>query len=432
MYQTLFHIPREVAGVPMFGWGVLLALWAACSVTFLAWLIRRQGFNADTRGYVPVLALLGAAIAWLLPALSDQYGLPIRGFGTMMLVSVLAGVALAAYRARRVGLDPEIILSLAFWLFVGGIVGARVFYILEYWQDYRRATLGETLRAMLDFTKGGLVVFGSVIGAGAALTVFVRRNRLPFFAVTDLIAPSLALGLALGRVGCLMNGCCFGGHCELPWAVRFPWGSPVHVREVQQGDVFLHGIKVTGEPEATPIIHEVEPGSEAAFLGLKPGDRIRQINGHEIKTVEDAQRELLRVYDAPMEAKPISIAVAGDPAEKFWVVHGTPPRSLPVHPTQIYSAIDAFVLCLFLLAYYPFRRREGTVTALLITIHPITRFLLEIIRVDETSFWGTGLSISQNVSIVFLVVAAGLWVYLWWQPRGLVFGNGPTASTATV
>ena len=64
MLQTLFYIPSELFGLPVFGFGLLLAVWAVASAALLAWLVRRQGFNADTRSYVPVLALLGAAIAW--------------------------------------------------------------------------------------------------------------------------------------------------------------------------------------------------------------------------------------------------------------------------------------------------------------------------------------------------------------------------------
>jgi phosphatidylglycerol:prolipoprotein diacylglycerol transferase len=94
-----------------------------------------------------------------------------------------------------------------------------------------------------------------------------------------------------------------------------------------------------------------------------------------------------------------------------------PSRSLRVHPTQLYSAVNAGLLGLFLWNYYPLRRRDGEVFALLITIYPVARFLLEMIRIDESSFLGTGLSISQNVSLLLLALVAGLWWYLSRQPR---------------
>jgi phosphatidylglycerol:prolipoprotein diacylglycerol transferase len=100
-----------------------------------------------------------------------------------------------------------------------------------------------------------------------------------------------------------------------------------------------------------------------------------------------------------------------------------PPRSLPVHPTQIYSAITAALLAWVLWSFYPLRRRDGEVTALMITLYPIARFLLEMIRVDEPSVFGTGLSISQNISVGLLAIALGLWIWLIKRPRQLAFSS---------
>ena len=97
------------------------------------------------------------------------------------------------------------------------------------------------------------------------------------------------------------------------------------------------------------------------------------------------------------------------------------PRSLAVHPTQLYSTIDALILCFLLLFYDRFRRRDGELTALMMTIYPITRFLIERIRTDEAAIWGTGLHISQNISLGLLVVAIGLWIYILRRPAKLAF-----------
>jgi phosphatidylglycerol---prolipoprotein diacylglyceryl transferase len=90
---------------------------------------------------------------------------------------------------------------------------------------------------------------------------------------------------------------------------------------------------------------------------------------------------------------------------------------LPTQPTQLYSAIDAVLLCLLLLAFDPFRRRDGEVLALMLTVHPISRFLLESIRTDEPKkyplpFTTEHVSISQLVSLIILVAALGLWAYI--------------------
>ena len=105
-----------------------------------------------------------------------------------------------------------------------------------------------------------------------------------------------------------------------------------------------------------------------------------------------------------------------------WPTEPLPARSRPVHPTQIYGSINALLICLFLLAYGPFRRRDGEVFALMLTIYPITRFLLEIIRTDEGAVLGTGLTISQNVSLLIILAIVGLWIFVLKQPRGTALG----------
>ena len=91
-----------------------------------------------------------------------------------------------------------------------------------------------------------------------------------------------------------------------------------------------------------------------------------------------------------------------------------PPWSLPVHPAQLYAAVDAALLAVVAIAFTPLARRSGEVFALVLTIHPLARLLLEAIRVDEPPALGTPLSISQLVSLVLLALAAALW---WWIAR---------------
>jgi phosphatidylglycerol:prolipoprotein diacylglycerol transferase len=93
-----------------------------------------------------------------------------------------------------------------------------------------------------------------------------------------------------------------------------------------------------------------------------------------------------------------------------------PEWSLPVHPTQLYSAIGAGLLTLFLLAWYPLRRHEGEVTALMIAIYPVMRILEEIIRHDEPLNW-TRMTISQDISVLLLVAAVTLWIFILRGPR---------------
>jgi phosphatidylglycerol:prolipoprotein diacylglycerol transferase len=429
VHQTLFHIPTEIGGVPLFGFGVLLAIWALVSAILLFHLVRKQGFNADTTAYLPVLAVLGLFIYFLPAVVGEDKGLPIRGYGVMLLLAVSSAVALLVYRGRRRGYEPELMISLSIWLFAAGIVGARLFYIIEYWEtQFHRETLAKTLAAVLNITQGGLVVFGSLIGGAIAGLVFVHKYRLPKLVMGDILAPCIVLGMAVGRIGCFLNGCCFGDACQLPWAMTFPFGSPPHIQQVERGKLTLHGLRFEGEPDDPPVIASVEEGSAADRAGLKPGQRVERIVAKaknddrlrewKVDTIAEVQSTLLQISE---EGTEVRLRVSSpDQASKetlAWTLPAALPRSTPIHPTQLYSAIDAFLLLFVLLAYEPFQRRDGAQLALLLTLHPISRFLLEVVRIDEASMFGTGLSISQLISIAALAGAAILWYFVLRQPR---------------
>jgi phosphatidylglycerol:prolipoprotein diacylglycerol transferase len=425
--QTLFYIPAQVAGMPVFGFGLLLAAWAAFALGLLTWLVRRQGFNADTLGYLPLLLIVAGAILWVLPAISEPRGLPIRGYGVMILLAVTSGTGLAVWRARRVGVNPEMILSLAFWMILPAIVGARVFYVTEYWSEqywpiYPEKGLAALIVAVLNVANGGLVIYGGFFGGVVGLLAFFRKYRVPLLATADLVAPSLMLGLALGRIGCLLNGCCFGGACDLPWAVSFPAGSPPYASQVARG--VMYGFVLQSDPKTAPVVKRVAPHSEAAEAGLRPGDHVQSISGSDVTSSGQAHYVLSRMFN---EKKKLVLTLADGRTLTLAAV-SPPAHSHPVHPTQIYSSIDALLICLFLLAYDPFRRRDGELWALMLTVYPVARFLEESIRNDEAAILGTGMTISQNVSVLLLLAAIGLWCYLLRQPRGLAYANNLNGS----
>jgi phosphatidylglycerol:prolipoprotein diacylglycerol transferase len=196
---------------------------------------------------------------------------------------------------------------------------------------------------------------------------------------------------------------------------------------MQRGELYIHGLVFAGAPTDPAMIEKVEPESQAARQGLKSGQRIVGINGQRVDSVEQAQFELLKLYG---EGTPISIRVASGPVDMAWTIQGAVPRSRPVHPTQLYSLIDALLLCFLLLAYEPYKRHEGELTALVLTIHPVSRFLLEIIRVDEASVFNTGMSISQNISIAIFLGGIALWAYLLWRrPRQPSWPAQPVLAT---
>lgn len=417
MLQTFFYIPERIGGMPVFGVGLLLALWAVGSAILLGWFFWREGLSSkEAWGYVPLLALLGGLIWLVLPTISEPgLGLPIRGYGVMLLLGVVAGAALAAWRGARAGIDPNLIVNLVFWGFVPGLIGARLFYVIEYWHDFQKPTVLATLGEILRINQGGLVVYGSFFGGMLGFIAYLWKYKLPALTMFDLIAPGMLLGVTLGRIGCFLNGCCYGSECDLPWAVRFPAGSPPHIDQVEKGQAFLYGMRFQDQPEDPPRIAEVEAGSAAAGERLAAGMEISAVNGRPVFTVHDVRRALLT---AARQGSELRVATRTSARMFRWSIAGVVLHSEPVHPTQLYSSIDALVICLFLLAIEPFCHCRGMLLALMMTIYPIDRFLMEMIRTDEPGILGTGLTIGQIVSLMIFLSAALLWGYLWIKRPG--------------
>ena len=431
MRSTLFHIPAEFfhLGELPFGW--LLILWAALAIGWLAWLIWRQGLNAETFSYLPFFAMVTLVIYLLLPGMMEQdaegklllgaagkpVGVPIRGFGVMMMAATVVSVGLAAYRGWQMGVDPDEIYTLAFWMFVAGICGARLFYIVQYWNQFNQSTnLREFLISLVNVTKGGLVVYGSVLAGVPAGIIYLWRRGLPILALGDIIAPSMVIGLALGRIGCFLNGCCYGGYCSHEaLAFHFPPHSPPYLRQEEQG--WDSGVWLRAEPTAAAadppaiLVAYVAPGGAAERAGVRPGQRIAKIRGESPMSLKDAQDRMSN----PRSAYEIETA---DNQTFSWIADIPPAASAPIHATQLYAALDAALLGFFLWTAYPFRRRDGELFALLITIHPISRFLLEWIRDDEPGQFGTAWTISQWISVAIVIAAGGLWCYIERQPAG--------------
>lgn len=420
MRSTLFYIPAQWLGWPVFGLGWLLAVWLVGCGVAVARLSRKPGGWSEIQHLLPLMLLGAAAIGWLLPGLVEYgvdgqpLGLPIRGYGVMLMLATLVAVAVAAQRAREVGIHPDVIYSLAFVMFVAGLVGARLFFIVEYWRQFvppgGPRDVWATAKSMLNLAQGGLVVYGSVLLGVPAGAWYCRRKGLPLLAVADLITPSMALGLAIGRLGCFLNGCCFGGVClDQPYAVRFPAGSPPYVQHQQHG--WHSGVWVESQ-QGQVVVAYLDPEGAALRAGLRAGDRLVAIDGRPVTSLAEARRQLAA-------GGPEWEATTDDGRTLRWRSPFGPARSVPVHPAQLYAAIDAGLLALLLWAWYPLRRRDGELFSLLLLLHPVSRFLLEIIRTDEPGQFGTSLSISQWLSGLLFLVGLALAGYLARQPRGV-------------
>lgn len=267
---------------------------------------------------IGLLLLSVAPLTGILPA-----SLPVFGYGAMVLLGFGGAYWFARARAAAVGIDPELVTDAAFWILISGIIGGRTAYLVQYRDLVFREvqTLDQALLSAINLSEGGLVVIGALVGATLGLLAFSYRRGASFWELADLVMPAAFIGMAFGRIGCLLNGCCFGDACSLPWAITFPQGSTTF--------------------EALAIRGFIDPAAEA---------------------------------------------------------------TIPLHPTQIYSAINNLVLAIVTGTYYWYRRAPGDVFALSCILYPITRILLEFLRADEMGQLGTALTISQIYSLLLLLI----------------------------
>jgi len=143
--------------------------------------------------------------------------LRIASYGTMLAIAFAVGILLARREARRLKMDAERVTDLGLVVLVCSVVLARLLYVLLHW-DYFTGHLGEILQVW----TGGLSFHGGLAGALLGGAVYARVSKIGFWRLTEVCTPSGPLGYAIARIGCLLNGCCYGGPTSLPWGVAFP------------------------------------------------------------------------------------------------------------------------------------------------------------------------------------------------------------------
>lgn len=139
------------------------------------------------------------------PVLFSIFGKEIYSYGVMTALGFLCAILTWLWLGRRQNRPPGFAADLGFWLMISGIVGSRIAYVVANWSHYRAAPL-----EIIRIDQGGLIFYGGLLLACAALALFARHHRLPLWHAADFAIPGLAIGHALGRIGCFLNGCCYG------------------------------------------------------------------------------------------------------------------------------------------------------------------------------------------------------------------------------
>jgi len=233
-------------------------------------------------------------------------------YGFFVAMGFLVGISLARKEAMRLGENPEKIMDLCFYVLVSAILASRLFYVAVTPELFMDNPL-----EIFKIWNGGLVFYGGFIGALITAIIYLKKQRMPLWKTADMVAPSLAIGHVLGRIGCFFAGCCYGKACDLPWAVTF--------------------------------------------------------------------------------SHPDSLA----------------PKGIPLHPTQLYSALDNLGIFLFLWFFRKHKQFEGQVFWLYVLVYGIARSAIEMLRGDDRgSFLFGVISISQTVGAGMSLIAVFMLIFL--------------------
>jgi phosphatidylglycerol:prolipoprotein diacylglycerol transferase len=296
----------------------------------------------------------------------------LKSYGLMMVIGFLAAVTVIRHLSRDITPDPQHITNAALYSLIAGVLGARAFYVIHHFDQYR-----DDLPSVFAIWQGGLELLGGVILAIVLIFFYLVYHKLPIRRYLDILAIGLMLALASGRIGCFLNGCCFGKPTDLPWAVRFPYAS------------FAYRSQVEPDPDRNrPAPHMELPDSFFTYAYNSDQSKILKSYGE----LTEQQKTMLKESDKL--------------------------RSLPVHPTQLYSSAAGVVLSLVL---YLFWRRAknapkskdaskvfikpGCTFSLMFVLYGVNRFLIEFLR-DDNPFEFDSVTIAQIIGVG--LIAAGV------------------------
>jgi phosphatidylglycerol:prolipoprotein diacylglycerol transferase len=298
--------------------------------------------------------------------------LTVKSYGSMMVIGFLAAVYVIRRLSRNITPDPLMITNCSLYALVAGVVGARIFYVIHYFDRFR-----DDLASVFAIWQGGLELLGGVLAAIIVVVLYVRYHKLPVRRCLDILAIGLMLALAFGRIGCFLNGCCFGRPTDLPWAVRFPYGS------------YAYKSQISADASRERYVPYLELAEDFFSHSDKDAPWLPVLKPYEKLT--SSQKEMV---------------TAG------------PYRCLPVHPTQLYASANAAVLAVLLYLFWkraqqhtPLKlfTKPGGTFALMFILYGITRFFEEFLRDDnpfEYDWWiiYKGGTISQNLAIYMLIL----------------------------
>ena len=325
-------------------------------------------------------------------------GQAIYGYGVMMVLGFFAALQLAQFMARRSSINPEVFVNAGLIALVTGVIGARLSHVLENLPQYTNPNRAawDNFKDACNIRSGGLTFYGGFLLAFPCVVAYGLYKRVPVRRGMDIVAPCLMVGLAFGRIGCFLNGCCYGAECNVPWGVRFPYHSNAYIDEYRSN-------RLSPPPEL--------------MLPQKQDSPARPMSPEEI-----------RKADLPAERKAELLNLAARE------------KSHRLHPTQLYSTITAFLIAALLVAYYTLPHPAGRVFALMLLIEAPSRFILEMLRAEPAVVGrGSGtlnglppMSFSMVLSVGLFVLGLVLWRLFRGPPDEMPVPDPPATAVPAV
>ncbi len=354
-------------GIFYFWDGVSLAGSILGAFAVIASLGNPKFFASIVIGFIGIIAIHN--LSWLTSKTSFTIlgkQLHIFDLGYLFIILVLGAINSTTAWAKFISLKRKILSIILLLIFI--VITGRLFYCFQYTNLYSWQ--------VFIFWQGGLIFHGGFICSVITVAYYCHKHKIAIIPIADILIIGVAIGLGLARIGCFLNGCCFGIECPHPsiFAVQYPPDS-IPARSVNLRGINLQHIwKYYGTENSEYIDNCCDSSKNCSDQPLSHNSILSSFPQHLPK---DIYKDIFR----------------------------------PIYATQLLSSLKGFLLFFFLFWFYPRRKYDGEVVLLFGIFYSLARFSIEIIRFDTPFLWGTGFTDGQLFSLAVFFISSGIWLH---------------------